>query len=291
VNNAESKCGTCGSATESVICWRCARDLRHLLVGDDSIPGADWFIVRLNESAYGQGKLGDRFQPREGGESISHNFTAAVLLRDGSANLRRWSEQAFGRRVDAAPEVICHILAHNIGRVMGLDSAPSMMGTLSGFNRKALQAINRPPSVYCGPCRATLHSGETCGYELRAEEDDQFVECRRCRAIHDVEAIRNDLMSRVYDEPQPAAALLRIMRWLGMDIRKAEFYSRISSVNPRMYAHADGRRNLRREPDSVALYAYRDVLAALNDGDAVSPEDNGTRRQRRRPRRNLGGQQ
>jgi hypothetical protein len=285
-DETKSKCGVCGAKADSPLCWPCAKKLHHALVGHGDSPGLMWYIDRLGESAYGGAKLGCTKQRRGTETPLPINERPSALLRDITTNLNRWLGLVYGQFAPVPPKIAAHLLAGSVGRIMGLEVAPSMLQTVRGYNAAALRIINRPPEVYCGPCSGTLQSGEPCGYELRAEEDAQHVVCRRCGAVHDVAEIRADLLDRVYAEPQPADNLLRIIRWFGTDIRRADFYARIRTVNPRMYEHPDGRRNLRREPGSVALYGYGDILAALNDGDAVSPETSGTRRQRRRPRRN-----
>jgi hypothetical protein len=168
---------------------------------------------------------------------------------------------------------------------MALDLAPEMIGKATSFGHDALRLINRPPDVYLGPCPATLDSGQTCGTELWAEDDQvQHAVCRRCNAVHDVDEIRQRLLDRVDAEPQPAATLLRILRWTGRDVRKSTFYEKLKTVPPRVYAHADGQRNLRRTADAVPLYAWGDVVAALDDGDE-DYENAPSHRRRVRPRR------
>ncbi len=280
------KCGSCGAHASEVLCWSCAKKLRHALIGNGDQPGLSWFIARLSEAAYGQARLQSGKERRSRGPApMPLDVRSSDLLRDIAVSTARWVEAVSGSREFLLPTITCQFLAHNITRVMALDIAPTMLADTLRFNAAALRAINRPPDVYLGPCDAVLDSGDKCGFELRAESDARYVECGRCHALHDVEAIRERLLSRVDDEPQTVMNLLRLLRLLGYDVAQSSLYARMGKVNPRMYLHTDGRRNLRREPGAVALYAFSDALDAMNYGDDESPKHSGTHRSRRRPRR------
>lgn len=283
----EQKCGSCsGKVTDTTICWRCVSDLRILLVGADREPGLDWFAARLAEAAYGQARVGARGK-RAPGEAapMPLNVRASNLRAAIARAVAQWHIAAFGTVHGVTLTKACRRLAAEPGTLMGLAAAPSMLRAAEGFGREALRLLNRPPDVYLGPCPAALESGGACGTELWAEDDAvRHVSCRRCNAVHDVDAIRQRLLDRVDAEPQPAATLLRILRWTGRDIRKSDFYDHLKAVPPRVYAHPDGQRNLRRGPDSVALYAWGDVVQAI-DGGRENDEGGPAHRTRRRPRR------
>lgn len=278
-----AKCGACSRPADSRLCWTCGKALRVALVGGvDGEPGLAWLFERVFESAYGGARLSGKSRGSNDTPALSLDERAANLAREIRAAVDRWvaAAAADGARFKSTP-LACTWLAHHIGHVMGLESAPTMLADAERFGAESLRIINRKPEVFAGPCRGELTDGTPCGYDLRAEEDQRFVTCRRCGTVADVEVIRGELLERAGREPQPADTLLRILRWDGRSIRKLEFAEALRSVTPRMYAHEDGRRNLRREPGSVPLFALDDVVAALAAGAAE--ETSGTRRTRRRP--------
>lgn len=282
---AETVCGACGAKADSPLCWPCAKELRHALVGNGDRPGLVWSLDRLAEAAYGEAKLGGTKQRRGTDTPLLINERTSNLLRDISKNIDRWFALATGRRERVPSRIAVHYLGSQVGHLMGLDFAPSMLKTVQGFNAEAIRIINRPPEVYCGPCQGTLESGEVCGFELRADEDARHVTCRRCGATHDVDAIRERLLARVDNEPQPSENIHRILGWVGRPVPRREFRAVIATVTPRMYLQPNGERNLRRLPESVALYAYGDVIAALEN--PAQDTDSGSHRRRRRPVRGV----
>ncbi|WP_421842632.1 hypothetical protein [Mycobacterium sp.] len=49
-------------------------------------------------------------------------------------------------------------------------------------------------------------------------------------------------LDRVDDEPKSAADMLRLLRWLGREVPRSQFYHLIARVPARMYLQRDGRR-------------------------------------------------
>ncbi|AXH46910.1 hypothetical protein I5G67_gp074 [Mycobacterium phage Aminay] len=285
-----NECKACKGRTELVVCWKCAKKLRRLLVGQDDQPGLDWYADRLTEQAYGQAKMG-RPQRQSGDRPAPLPFDgrSSDLLAEITAATSAWASARFGTsgRTQFSPAVYCQALARDPGELMKLDEAPQMLQDAERFSARARAAINRPPDIYCGPCPATLENGKVCGTELRADEGERFVQCRRCRAMYDVEGIRDRLLAHVDDEPKTAADLLRLFRWLGVDVKRSTFYHRVGRIPPRMFLHKDGSRNMRRLAGSTALYAYSDVRA-LMAGDGGAQDDgpaSATQRKRTRARR------
>ena len=285
------QCGVCEgrASTGGVICWPCANRLRDGLIGGDagrawSTSGLKWLIPRLEECAYGQSQLGGGGKRGKGDAyPMELNLRAADLLRDIDVALSGWvrdlepGSTPMGRSRSAAT-----YLGYQLDQVLALPHVPAIYKAVERFNAAGLKLINREPSVYCGPCSGTLETGEPCGYELSAEEDARAVECRRCGAVHDVDEIRARLLGRVDSEPQPAANIHRILGWVGRPVPRREFHAVVATLTPRMYLQSTGERNLRRLPDSVALYAYGDVVAAL-DNPAQDSDSGAHHRRRRRP--------
>lgn len=279
-----TKCGSCGATTtDTSLCWGCTKKLRHLLTGRDNEPGLDWLTRRLIESAYGQAKLRRGQRSSNGPAPMPLNTRASDLLRDITGSVLSWMAEAFPAVPPVNPVAGVQFLAENVHVLMMAENAPKMLAETEHYRRAVLAIINRPPDVYCGPCPAQLDDGSVCGFDLRANEDERFVECRRCHHLHDVENIRANLLDHIDDEPKPGADLLRILRWMGHDVKKSTFYSRLGRVAPRMYLHPDGQRNLKRENGSVPLYSYSDVVAVMVN--PVADDDSSTHRRRRRPRR------
>ncbi|QYC55150.1 helix-turn-helix protein binding domain protein [Mycobacterium phage Boilgate] len=261
-----NKCKACQGRAELVVCWRCAKRLHRLLVGNGNEPGLDWYADRLAEQAYGQARMG-RPQRKPGGPApLPLNPAAADLLAEITRSLAAWAAEALGvsGRTNFSAAAYCAALTRDPARLMAVECAPKMLVDAERFNRNANRLINRPPDKYCGPCPNVLdNSGQQCGMDLRAEPDERMVQCRRCRSVFDVEALRDRLLARVDDEPKTAADLLRLFRWLGVDVKRSTFYHRLNRVPPRMFLHRDGTRNDRHADGAKPLYAYSDVVAAI----------------------------
>ncbi|AII27248.1 hypothetical protein PBI_CHEETOBRO_78 [Mycobacterium phage Cheetobro] len=283
-----TECRSCGGRAELVVCWKCAKRLRRLLVGQDDEPGLDWFAQRLAEQAYGQAKMGRPGRSASGGPApLPLNQRAAELLAEVTRATASWAGEVFGvdGRAPFSPAAYCHAIARDVAGLMAVDGAARMIADADRFNRQASRVINRPPDLYCGPCPNELDDGERCGMDLRAEADERMVQCRRCRAVFDVELLRERLLQHVDDEPKSAADLLRLFRWLGVNVPRSTFYYRVNRVPPRMFLHKDGTRNLRRQEGSTPLYAYSDVRAAIACDDDEDQADADRPRKRRRARR------
>jgi len=249
--------------------------LRDALVGRDDVPGLEWMLSRLEEAAYGLTKIGSAGDQTPGGSSggLVLNEAAAGLLHEIDRAVAGWvldlepSSEPFGRA-----RAGCLYLSYKLGELLNMEHVAAILKTVEAFNARALALINRPPSVYCGPCESLRDSGERCGTELWAEDTDtRWVECRRCGTTVDVEAIRARLLERVADEVQSADNWYSILRWLGRELPRKVYNAALVGVNPRMYLQPDGRRNQRNDAESVPLYAYGDVVAALDSPPPGKP--------------------
>lgn len=262
-------CAHCEKPTELKVCWNCAKLARRLLLGegDGDDPGIVWLYDRLTESAYGQARMqapGPRGKSAEiPGPGL--NLKASNLRKAIHTALIKWQAEIAGP-VRTSPESIATIvprLASDMQRLMAADCTAEMIKTLQRHTRQALEVIDRRSDEYFGPCTATVN-GVVCGEDLRSERGATSVECRRCHAILDVEAVREDALRQVDMTPQSASDLLRLLRWLGRKTPpRSTFYAVLGRVAPRMYQRKDGRVTLTAEPGATALYAYGDVVDAL----------------------------
>jgi len=322
-------CGRCNAPTDLVICWNCAKVLRRQLIGspgaDGDVPGIDWYLIRLEQTAYGGARLGGQ-APRTSATSdhpVSFNARAAGQLRETVDKLDEWVHAINGgdlpvelrppctvpaafigplalgwRRLPTRWRVtpaglMAHYLARHMSRLMVYDGAAAMSAELDRRVKACDRIINRPLDVYLGPCPtefvdATTHvpTGEVCATELRAEKDETTVTCKRCRMVHQVEHIRQWALERVDDEPKSATEMLKLLKWLGTPVPpRSSFYALVARVTPRMYRHRDQRITLRREKGSVALYAYSDVVEALTIAAAARARTEERRTTRRTRRR------
>jgi hypothetical protein len=245
-------------------------------MGRDDVPGLEWMISRLEEAAYGQTKIGTG-NDQESGESsdflVLFNEAAAELLHQIDRSVAGWVQDLepdsapFGR---ARAGVI--FLAYKLGDLLALSHVAAILKTVEKYNAQVLKMVNRPPSVYCGPCESVLDSGERCGTELWAEDTDtRWVECRRCGTSADVEEIRAKLLERVRDEVQTLKNWYVVLRWIGRDIRLKDFNESMMGVQPRVWLQPDGRRNQRSGDGAIPLFAYSQVIDALDAAESAKP--------------------
>jgi hypothetical protein len=267
-------CTLCGRAVvNSFICRRCGKELRDLLIGSsepDGQPGIVWYIQRLRETAYRQARMDCSL----GAKSSHHGYylfgdaRALVLLRRISLTLARWDSDlsaliepqrrnhplmrvlVAGRGSDGLDEARSRRLAehipalrHNCGQVRTLH------GDLLEYAKQAWRIINRPNDICCGPCPASA-----CGTLLYAEEHAETVQCPKCRAEHDVCALREELKRITRDMLFTGPELLRLMETrLNDRITKTAFYQLIR----------DGRLAYRGiNAEGLMCYTYADVLEA-----------------------------
>ena len=286
IHATETKCRCCFALNSSggFLCWACVDRLGDAFLGRGDRPGLTWSIDRLAEAAYGEATLSGGGSKRGQGDEFPMvlNQKAADLLHRIGVQLGRW---VIDLEPQAHPRGKAHssavFLGKSLSRVLSLEHCAAILKEVELFNRDALDLINRPPSRYCGPCQGNLESGEVCGFELRAAEDERSVACRRCGAVHDVKEIRDRLLSRIDEHPQSGVMLFDLFQWLGQAPARREFFAKLAMINPRMYLQANGERNLRRLPDSVALYSFGDVVAAINTPTQDSDSGENHRRRRR----------
>lgn len=277
MNDGTAKCRACDArhSAGGFICWTCAVRLRDALVGRDDVPGLEWMIGRLEEAAYGLTKIGSAGDQTPGGSSggMVLNEAAADLLHDIDRSVAGWvrdlepDSTPFGR---ARAGVL--YLSYRLGDLLGMSHVASILKTAEKYNAQVLKMVNRPPSVYCGPCESVLDSGDRCGTELWAEDSDtRWVECRRCGTSADVEEIRARLLERVKDEVQSLKNWFVVLRWIGREIPLKAFNAAMVGVQPRVWLQPDGRRNQRSGEGSIPLFAYSDVIDALDVAESAKP--------------------
>lgn len=270
-----TKCRACDArhSAGGFICWTCAVRLRDALVGRDDVPGLEWMIRRLEEAAYGQaGKVGGA-RGKDDVYPMELNQAAADLLHEIDRAVSGWvrdlepESEPFGRARAGAI-----FMSYRLGDLLGLSHVASILKTVERFNAQVLKMVNRPPSVYCGPCESVLDSGDRCGTELWAEDSDtRWVECRRCGTHADVDEIRSRLLERVKDEVQSLKNWYVVLRWIGRTVQLKAFNEAMVGVQPRVWLQTDGRRNQRSGAGAIPLYSYGDVIDALDAAESAKP--------------------
>ncbi|AYN57249.1 LamD-like protein [Mycobacterium phage BoostSeason] len=267
------ECANCKGRSELTVCWPCGKAIRRQLVGTAEEPGLAWLIDRLQESAYGEAKIG-RLAPKVSGQGerpgLPLNAKAAELLRDILRRLHKWSEGALWRLPAAAQAAM---MADNVPRLMARDDAAEILRELLRLRAAAERAIDLPPDLqYVGTCPSVFadgpRKGEACAVGLYVERGESTVNCPRCKTPSVVEDLQRTALERVDDEPKTAADMYRLLRWLGREVPRSSFYVLVRRVPARMYLHRDGRRNLVQQDGSQPLYAYSEVVAAIGTWEA-----------------------
>lgn len=295
-----STCKNCEAPADLTICWTCAKTLRRHLIGDTDEVGLPWLIARLHESAYGEAKIG-RISQRVGGQGetpgLPLNMYAARILREITGQINMWIGLATVPPDFIGPlpagvwragrDGVVTDLARNIPAIMARGDAHGILRRLAAMRAEAMRAIDLPPDMrYVGPCPATFaegkSKGERCAVGLYVERGDTVAICPRCKTPHDVEDMQAAALAKVDDEPRTAADMLRLLKYLGREVSKSTFYKHIGPVQPRVYLHTDGRRNQRHEDKASALYAYSDIVAALDAADEREQAAKDKRRNRRK---------
>lgn len=242
---AKDSCTVCGRNTNNAfICRRCAAELHDLLVGSrepDGQPGVVWYARRLRESAYRQSRLSGGGRSSTSGYALLGNHRAANLLAQINGTLATWEahcDRLSALHSDKRPRAHCgyptrefeRLEAHR-ARVIAAHvtlirhhrpDAGKLHALLLGYATEAWRIINRPNDFCCGPCpnmitRTTEEQrilGTTqspCGTMLYAEDGARVVVCSRCRAEHDVEALREQMKTQLSDMLFTRAELVNLM--------------------------------------------------------------------------------
>ncbi|NEW27264.1 hypothetical protein [Nocardia cyriacigeorgica] len=136
--------------------------------------------------------------------------------------------------------------------------------------------VDRPPERrYLGACPATLPRGETCGYELRVDIDDEtgrpqpWVRCGRasCRTQFEVATIEAEARALAEAQCYTVADLVRLTAAIGAPVPKPTLYrwAKDHRITPRGWQHTDDRgvRITDRQiaPGDPQVYRLGDVLA------------------------------
>lgn len=276
------------TVSNSFLCRRCGRELRELLIGSKQDqkevgilrkgqPGITWYISRLRETAYKQTKMerGLGTKSQQAGYYLFGSREAAKLLVKISATLKDWSGYldrlvAPHSHEDDGSGVITLAGGLDAWRAMYLaDHIPELRhqckdigvlySDLLGYAKDAWRIINRPNDICCGPCPALVEDednpGEVkkCEIMLYAEEFAEEVRCLKCRAVHDVPALREELKRQSSDMLFAGPDLLKLMETrLNDRLPKSTFYKLVS----------DGRLKPRQWVSGVAMYTYDDVCEA-----------------------------
>jgi len=124
--------------------------------------------------------------------------------------------------------------------------------------QQAWRIINRPNDVCCGPCPVKITDTKTniesvCATMLYAEEGSNSVQCPKCRAVHDVEQLRDSLKQQVQDMLFTRAELVNLMATRLNDPIKQPLFTKLLRTN---------KLQPRKVEDGVPMFTYNDVCAA-----------------------------
>lgn len=292
--SSSKECSKCKrTVSDSFLCRRCGRELRELLIGDGTVkpvvedehskrqPGIIWYIGRLRETAYRQARMAQGLGAKSShtGYYLFGNHEAAKLLAKIRTTLAYWSADLDrlvaphrhdddGSGVMTLPEKSGGLdawratyLAEHIPELRHrCKDIGSLHADMLGYARDAWRIINRPSDICCGPCPNLVEDEDKpntvkkCEIMLYAEEFAEEVQCPKCRARHDVLALREELKRQTRDKLFTGSQLLRLMETrLNDKVPKSTFYKLIS----------DGRLLARGwDQDKNPMYTYADVCEA-----------------------------
>ncbi|WNM69016.1 DNA binding protein [Mycobacterium Phage TribleTrouble] len=290
-----SECRNCKGAASMVLCWSCGKLLR---AGLAELP---WYLARLAESAYGEARTGRESAKVSTGEklpSLPLNERASRLLLEARATLTRWYLGIIPAYSEPVPsgEGCARRLAGEIGALMRAEDAVDMLAEVRRLRAECEVAIDLPPDLqYVGLCASLLppvddHTPPVeCGSRMYCRQGDAEVECRRCGCRWDVAELQAWMMSRVDETLRSQAEMWRLLKWIGRDVPRSTFYRLVATEVPcRAYRLADGKLVDDPAPSAVAtpVYAYTDVVAALDARDAAEAERRAAGKAKRgRPRK------
>ena len=265
-------CTICGAESSLFLCTRCAGELRELLVGcrngEHGQPGIVWYIPRLREQAYLQARLGvsNGAKSSRQGYALLVDKRAIELLTRIHGTLDDWKadlDRLSGTQSDEQPwagVVLARQLSNRVRELRRHPNSHELHRDLLSYAKQAWRVINRPPDNLCGPCPNMVLNGENqpagmpCQTMLYAEENATTVRCPRCRALHDVEALRKAMRDIITDMLFTGPELLRLMETrLNDRMPTATFYKMIQDGRIVARSIAD---------DGVKFYTYNDVCQA-----------------------------
>jgi hypothetical protein len=280
-----ARCNVCRAESVDVLCPRCTRELRELLVGiagkphksllgQEPQPGIVWYIERLTEHAFRQSRLANRISRRgNAGYYLLADARASDLLSRIRVTLQDWAgavwaliaplrqdqQASVGRdradRIAGLESVaLARWLAYQIPHVRKHPDVAVLHATLLAYAKEAWRIINRPADVCCGQCQQ-----DDCDTMLYAEENSATVRCPRCRTRYDVSVLRQELRSKVKDKLFTGSELRKLMETrLNDRIPDSSFRALVRSkrLKPRG-VNADG----------AELFTYDDVVKARDERD------------------------
>lgn len=288
-----SPCTHCArQVTTSFLCSDCCRLLHELLIGSNDPkgqPGIVRWIIRLRETAYLKpfAERNTSTRPRTSWNSSANlpDQRAADLVGKISTTLERWACDLEGLITpratdDDRPGVITfpdgmsdqdaswawYLANHTDELSRNREDTHVLLGDLLAYAKEAARIIDRR-DVFLGLCDGTVRNMaagmlETCSARLYASEGDTDVECRRCRKVRAVAALRAELIRVFVDKPCTKAELVELPKSLGLQHavtrQTVNRYIKNGRLQPSGYT-----------PGGKKLYTYRALVAAREMGASM----------------------
>lgn len=288
------RCGVCGAQCTAYLCGGCGREMRELLVGtgvermvaNRVEPGLVWYANRLTEQKHRQARLGVVSGPRTAGDGFDllADWRATVMLGRIDSGLWKWADTVRplvrrgslpslgatqGHENGSAGTTTpggfmvtstgrqARFLAEHVHKIrLRCPDAAAMHADLLNLTRDAWSVINRPADMFCGPCPTPSLSerGGLCATMLYTVQGEGTVQCQKCRATHDVDALRDNMRKVVSDMLFTGPEIRRLMETrLADPVGKTSFHRMVN----------DGRLIARGyNADGDGLYTYADVCEA-----------------------------
>ena len=211
-----TKCQRCDAASQLYLCNRHIDELQDMLAGLPRLAGY------LDESAFGQTKLGEPARRTKSDETpMRINFRASRELGQLYATLARWVQDLCEFRrmpipaavtpgmrrdpaaLDSHTRVVATIatmsawLAANVTAIASSDDAGLCYREVDRHVGRIMRIVNRPnPPRFCGPCPSTV-DGIACDTRLMANRTATDVLCPTCGSIHKVAELLDGLWERI----------------------------------------------------------------------------------------------
>ncbi|EHK86397.1 hypothetical protein [Rhodococcus pyridinivorans] len=137
----------------------------------------------------------------------------------------------------AAVWLACH--HHDLRRYPYIDELYDEITDVVASARSAID--NQPGLVYKGPCSAVIEGG-LCETDLYAERGEDWVRCRRCGAMHNVQILDDQALRNAEQMSFTVPDLVRVLAAYGEDVRAntIHVWANRRELRPRGWRTPDG---------------------------------------------------